>query len=310
MLAASPTTLPLFLALSACKGPAVLSGPPPVARQTQTLLHAVTAELNLIWIYNKTMAEYSALAPTLAPLLAEHQAHLARLRARVIEPPGKKVPDTVTARPAIAATAVGRARPAAGRRAGRGRARCSAGLARRCPVAGAALRVDRNVGGDPRDRADQPDLAGPDGRVKPASADAADIAALQAALAAEHAAVYGYGIVGAMVTGGAETLARADWLAHQEARDTLEAMLVKLGATPVAASPAYQLPFAVTGEASAVRLAAALEDGVTQAYLGRRGRHRPDAAVLRRAGDAAARESGARLARHHGCLSRNADDHY
>ena len=40
-----------------------------------------------------------------------------------------------------------------------------------------------------------------------------------------------------------------------------------LGATPVAASPAYQLPFAVTGTASAVRLAAALEDGVTQAYL-------------------------------------------
>ncbi len=50
----------------------------------------MTAELNLIWIYNKTMAEYSGLRPTLAPLLAEHQAHLARLRARVIEPPGKQ----------------------------------------------------------------------------------------------------------------------------------------------------------------------------------------------------------------------------
>ena len=90
MLAASPTTLPLFLALSACKGPAVLSGPPPVAAQTQTLLHAVTAELNLIWIYNKTMAEYSGLRPTLAPLLAEHQAHLARLRARVDRAAGQE----------------------------------------------------------------------------------------------------------------------------------------------------------------------------------------------------------------------------
>jgi hypothetical protein len=94
------------------------------------------------------------------------------------------------------------------------------------------------------------------------------VSALQGALAAEHAAVYGYGVIGAMVSGATETLARADWLAHQEARDTLEAMLVKLGATPVAADPAYQLPFPVTGEASAVRLAAALEDGVTQAYLG------------------------------------------
>lgn len=95
-----------------------------------------------------------------------------------------------------------------------------------------------------------------------------EIAALQAALAAEHAAVYGYGVVGAMLNGASQSLAHADWLAHQEARDTLEQMLVHLAATPVAASPAYQLPFPVTGEASAVRLAAALEDGVTQAYLG------------------------------------------
>jgi hypothetical protein len=107
LLAASPTTLPLFLALSACKRPAVLSAPPLVTDQTRMLLHAVTAELNLVWIYNKTMAGYSGLRPTLAPLLAEHQAHLARLRARVIEPPGKKVPDTVTARPALDATAEG-----------------------------------------------------------------------------------------------------------------------------------------------------------------------------------------------------------
>jgi hypothetical protein len=107
LLAASPTTLPLFLALSACRRPAVLSGPPPVTDQTRMLLHSVTAEQNLVWIYNKTMAAYSGLRPTLAPLLAEHQAHLVRLRARVIEPPGKKVPDTVTARPVIDGTAVG-----------------------------------------------------------------------------------------------------------------------------------------------------------------------------------------------------------
>ena len=104
LLAASPTTLPLFLALSACKGPAVLSAPPAVSPQTQQLLQAVTAEQNLIWIYNKAVAVYSGLAPTLAPLRAEHEAHLAQLRGRVIEPPGKPVPDTVTARPALGAT--------------------------------------------------------------------------------------------------------------------------------------------------------------------------------------------------------------
>jgi hypothetical protein len=104
LLAASPTTLALFLALSACKGPAVLSAPPTVSPQTQTLLHAVTAELNLIWIYNTAITTYSGLAPTLAPLRAEHEAHLSQLRARVIEPPGKEVPDTVTAKPRLGPT--------------------------------------------------------------------------------------------------------------------------------------------------------------------------------------------------------------
>jgi Domain of unknown function (DUF4439) len=94
------------------------------------------------------------------------------------------------------------------------------------------------------------------------------VQALQAALAAEHAAVYGYGVAGAMLAGADQAAALADWRAHQEARDTLEAMIVKLGVTPVAASAAYALPFAVQGAGSARRLAATLEDGVTQAYLG------------------------------------------
>jgi len=94
------------------------------------------------------------------------------------------------------------------------------------------------------------------------------IAELQRALAAEHAAVYGYGVAGAYSSGAALAQARAGWLAHQVARDTLEAMLTGRGATPVAASPAYKLPFAVTGAASAQRLAATLEEGVTRAYLG------------------------------------------
>ena len=94
------------------------------------------------------------------------------------------------------------------------------------------------------------------------------VSALQAALAAEHAAVYGYGVAGAMLSGSALDNARLDWTAHQVARDTLEAMVTKLGATPVAASPAYALPFSVTDAKSAVRLAATLEEGVTRAYLG------------------------------------------
>src|SRR5215469_3693311 len=92
LLAASPTTLPLFLALSGCKGPAVLNAPPVVSEQTQVLLRAVAAEQNLTWIYAKVMAVYSGLAAELGPLHADHQAHLVQLRAQVIEPPGSPPP--------------------------------------------------------------------------------------------------------------------------------------------------------------------------------------------------------------------------
>ena len=104
MLAASATSLPLFLALSGCREPAVLAGPPPLSADVRVLFTAVTDEQNLISLYKRTMASYSALAPALAPLLAEHDAHLAQLRARIIEPPGKTVPDTVTSKPPIPGT--------------------------------------------------------------------------------------------------------------------------------------------------------------------------------------------------------------
>jgi hypothetical protein len=71
-----------------------------------------------------------------------------------------------------------------------------------------------------------------------------------------------------MLAGAAQADARADWTAHQVARDMLVTMLTRLGATPVAASPAYELPFGVTSAKSAARLAATLEEGVTRAYLG------------------------------------------
>jgi hypothetical protein len=61
--------------------------------------------------------------------------------------------------------------------------------------------------------------------------------------------------------------AQAGWKAHQLARDNLATMLTRLGATPVASSPAYELPFAVSTPPAARRLAAELESGVTRAYL-------------------------------------------
>jgi hypothetical protein len=99
---------------------------------------------------------------------------------------------------------------------------------------------------------------------------AAVVAALQSALAAEHSACYGYGVVGAHLAVGSATLTAAatDWIAHQQARDQLTAMISARGGQPTAAAVAYELPFPVTSAATAAQLAATIEDRVAQAYLG------------------------------------------
>jgi NAD(P)H-dependent FMN reductase len=94
------------------------------------------------------------------------------------------------------------------------------------------------------------------------------VQALQAALAAEDAAIFGYGVAGAHLSGARKSAAEQDWTGHNKARDTLTALISALGAAPVAAQAYYQLPFAVHDAASAAKLAAYIEDGVTRAYLG------------------------------------------
>jgi hypothetical protein len=94
------------------------------------------------------------------------------------------------------------------------------------------------------------------------------LSALQAALAAENAAIFGYGVAGAHLAGTRQGAAVQDWTGHNQARDTLTTMILKLGAAPVAAKAFYRLPFPVRDAASAMALAANLEEGVTRAYLG------------------------------------------
>jgi hypothetical protein len=93
------------------------------------------------------------------------------------------------------------------------------------------------------------------------------VTALQRALAAENAAVYGYGVAGAHLSGDQRAAAQRYWTKHREARDAITEMITKLGATPVAALAVYSLPVTVDSVATAVALATVLEDGVTAAYL-------------------------------------------
>ncbi|MBB4712240.1 MULTISPECIES: ferritin-like domain-containing protein [Streptomyces] len=93
-----------------------------------------------------------------------------------------------------------------------------------------------------------------------------ELRALQAALAAEHAAVYGYGIVGGRIGAGQRSEALTAFDAHRARRDALVREVKDLGGRPVAASAGYALPFQVPDSAAAVRLAAELEDRVAGVY--------------------------------------------
>ncbi|MEE1931068.1 DUF4439 domain-containing protein [Streptomyces sp. TRM 70351] len=97
--------------------------------------------------------------------------------------------------------------------------------------------------------------------------DAAGVlAAARAALAAEHAAVYGYGVVGARAGERGRAAAREALTAHRARRNALVRTVRELGGRPEPALAAYALPYAVPDAAAAARLAADLEDRVAGVY--------------------------------------------
>lgn len=90
--------------------------------------------------------------------------------------------------------------------------------------------------------------------------------ALQDALAQEHAAVWGYAIVGAHLPDDERKAAVSCLEDHKRARDDLSAQVRAHGATPDQADPGYTLPFDVKGPAKARALAGRLERSTIGAY--------------------------------------------
>ena len=105
-------------------------------------------------------------------------------------------------------------------------------------------------------------------------------AALGEALAAEHAAVWGYGVVGAALGAEARPFAAASETAHRDVRDQVVTLLAGRDAEIPRAEGGYALPFPVLSEVDAAALAVVLEDGVAAAWV----------RVLDQAADRAVRE--------------------
>lgn len=90
---------------------------------------------------------------------------------------------------------------------------------------------------------------------------------LGAALAAEEAAIYAYGMIGVhLVSKGDVTEARAAEQAHRGRRDYLVGRLSQLKASSAPSPAGYELPYPVTDRPSALKLAIQVEDGVAQSW--------------------------------------------
>lgn len=96
------------------------------------------------------------------------------------------------------------------------------------------------------------------------------ITALQDCLAAEHAALYAYGVVGGVVSAAGRpadvAYADASYVAHRSRRDDLTELIAGLSAAPTPAEPGYATPFSVTDAAECRRLARLVERRTAVVY--------------------------------------------
>jgi hypothetical protein len=118
MLAAAMMTFPLLAA--GCKGVGALGTPPRPLPDVAVLADAIAAEKVMIDRYRSAIAASPGRSAALGPLLAEHEAHLARLRSRLVDTRAAAVtPAAAPSRPGSASVS-GSAVPASGSAGGHG----------------------------------------------------------------------------------------------------------------------------------------------------------------------------------------------
>ncbi|MFI7614142.1 DUF4439 domain-containing protein [Nonomuraea terrae] len=94
-----------------------------------------------------------------------------------------------------------------------------------------------------------------------------DAEKLRKALAAEHAVLFAYGLLGARTSGSLRERVEDAFDVHRARRDQLRSYIVARGGKPAEAEASYTLPFFPSNATLATNLAVHLENGVTAAYL-------------------------------------------
>ena len=94
-----------------------------------------------------------------------------------------------------------------------------------------------------------------------------EVSVLQAVLAGEHAALYGYGVAGARLRGRRRAEATAAYADHRARREEVRTLLVERGAEPEPAAAGYRLPAPVEDARDALALAAGIEERLAAVWL-------------------------------------------
>jgi len=90
--------------------------------------------------------------------------------------------------------------------------------------------------------------------------------AWQAALGAQQQAVFGYGLLGPHLSGTDQPRALAAQVAHETSRDAISMAMTQAGVAPANAAADYPGLYPVADAASALKLAARLEDDCASAW--------------------------------------------
>ncbi len=239
---------------------------PSVDEQTARLL--LSDKRYILGRYAALLAAHPEVSGRVAPLVARHEDHREAVAAAVRMPldphpsasTSRRVPAAVEAAAADELAELAEAEHAAGRRrtllvasATSGRLAALLASIGACESAHAVLLGSEQVGLSQE--------VWPKG-----THSTREIAALQTALAAGHAAIYGYGVVGAHLPPEDRPRASAAHDEHRRLRDQLREEIRNSGAQPGAAAPAYDLPFDVTSAPAAHQLAAHVEEGIEMTY--------------------------------------------
>lgn len=244
----------MVVALAGCSGDV----PPPPARDTpeQALARTLIAEKA------KTVALYDTLIAKgghrLVPFRDRHQAHLAELRRRFPKVSAPTGPPTATTTPTTSAK-VSTARL-------RGLERKAAALRpnQLSGISPALAQLVASIGACEAMHALAPVKAPEPAR---GGAHPGDVDKLRKALAAEHAAVFVYGLLGARTTGSMRARITRAFDTHRDRRDELRELITARGGKPAEPAPSYALPSVPSTASAAARLAAHVETGIVAAYL-------------------------------------------